>query len=157
MKVLNPYSLSSLLVVSMFSGATMAASDLINVSATVKGTCQFNTTGTTVSFSLDPSSTADVTGTVINPPQFWCTKGTVYSIGDDGGLQPNGVPYEMEHNTLLGETLPYTFSYVDDGTGTGTGKSGAINITINSTVANSAFVDASVGDYNDWVTLTINP
>lgn len=157
MKVLNPYSLSSLLVVSMFSGATMAADLLqINVKATVQGTCQFNTVGTTVSFTLDPASTADATGTVANPPQFWCTKGTVYTITDNGGMQPNGVPYEMKHSTL-GEIIPYTFSYADDGTGTGTGKSGAINITINSTVANSAFVDASVGEYNDWVNLTINP
>lgn len=156
MKALNTGSFITVLVASLFSGTTLAASTLVNVNATVNGTCQFNTVGTVVSFTLDPSSTTDAVGTVTNPPQFWCTKGTVYSISDNGGLKPNGVPYEMTHTTL-NEYIPYTFSYVDDGTGTGAGKSSPINISITSGVANSAFIDASVGSYNDWVTVTITP
>jgi len=142
-----------LLVTSSISSAAMAGgSAVVNVNANVVGTCLFNTDGA-VSFSLDPSSTTDVNGTVTQP-QFWCTNGTTYTITDDGGLQPNGTPYEMAH-TSLSAFIPYSFSYT--ASGTGGGKNNPINMDITATVANADFVDAPAGNYLDTVTLTINP
>ncbi len=156
MKVLNRISFASLLVASCFSSQVIGATTQVDVTAVVVGTCQFNSAGTAVNFTLDPSSGTDVVATVVNPPQFWCTKGTAYSIADDGGLQPNGVPYEMKHSALA-EYIPYSFGFTDNGGGVGSGKSTPIDITINATVVNAAYIDASVGPYSDKVILTITP
>lgn len=141
------------LLVATFSSAAMAGgSAVVNVNANVVGTCLFNTDGAVI-FSLDPSITTDVNGTVTQP-QFWCTNGTTYTITDDSGLQPNGKPYEMAH-TSTSATIPYSFSYT--ASGTGGGKNSPINMNIAAKVANADFVDAPEGNYLDTVTLTINP
>lgn len=124
----------------------------VAVSATVVGTCKFNSGGA-VSFSLDPASTSDATGTVTQPA-FWCTKNASYSITDDHGLYVSGGAQRMKHATLL-EYIPYSFTYTTSGTGTGKGT--PITINIASTVVNANFINASAGAYADTVTLTIAP
>jgi spore coat protein U-like protein len=124
----------------------------VAVSATVTGTCKFNSGGT-VSFTLDPTSASAATGTVTQPA-FWCTKGAAYSITDDVGLHKSGTIYRMKHATLA-DLIPYTFTYT--ASGSGNGKTSPITMNIASTVANVDFVNVSAGSYSDTVTLTIAP
>lgn len=137
-----------------FSSTAALAGDTasVAVSATVSGSCKFNSGGA-VSFTLDPSATADATGTVTQPA-FWCTKGTAYTLSDDDGINDSGGAQRMKHATLA-EYTPYSFAYTTSGTGTGKGT--PITLDITSTVVNANFVNASAGAYADTVTLTITP
>ncbi len=123
----------------------------VAVSANVVGTCKF-LTGGSVSFSLDPSSSGDATGTV-SQPTFWCTNGSSYAITDDNGINKSGTTYRMKDAGT--NYIAYSFTYTSTGTGSGKGTTKTMNIS--STVLNANFVNAVAGTYNDTVTLTINP
>jgi spore coat protein U-like protein len=154
MKALNRKILLPLVVTSCFAPAAMAATTTVPVSATVVGTCQFNSSGS-VSFTLDPSSAADATGTVSAQPRFWCTNGTSYTISDDFGVNeatPGSAPRRMTDGTNF---IPYSFTYT--ASGTGAGKNSPITMDISATVLNADFVNAVAGTYTDTVTLTITP
>jgi len=126
----------------------------VTVSANIAGNCKFVTnTGTLAFGALDPSNAVLVNGTVSNP-QFWCTKGTSYTIGDDNGLNEAGTTFQMKHATLA-DVIPYTFTYTK--TGTGNGPTNTITMNIVGTVAAGTYVNASEGSYADTVTLTLNP
>lgn len=136
--------------------ALAADSATVSVSATVVGTCKFNSGGS-VAFALDPSSASNATGTVTQPA-FWCTKGASYTITDDKGVNEavaGTAPRRMVHATLPTEFIPYSFSYT--ATGAGTGKTLPITLDIASTVVNADFVNAAAGSYADTVTLSITP
>jgi len=134
------------------SGALAADTATVAVSATVTGTCKFNSGGT-LSFTLDPSTGGNVNGTV-SQPAFWCTKGASYTLSDDDGLNKSGTTHRMKHATLT-EYIPYSFAYTT--TGTGTGKSAAITMDIASAVTEADYINASAGSYTDTVTLSITP
>jgi spore coat protein U-like protein len=139
-------------VVAMAGNAMAGGSATVAVSATVAGNCKFLSNGT-VTFTLDPSSTGNASGVVVQPT-FWCTKGTSYAITDDKGLNESGTTYQMK-NTASAELIPYSFSYTS--TGTGGGRGATLTMDISALVANANFINASAGDYADTVTLTINP
>lgn len=153
----NKLGLIGSLCVAGFLGNTSAlAADTANVavSATVTGTCKFNSGGA-IAFALDPNSAAPAAGTVTSPI-FWCTKGASYTVtGNDGANSVTAGARRMKHATLT-EYIPYSFSYT--ATGTGTGKTTPITLTLSSaTVANTDFVNASAGSYADTVVLSITP
>jgi spore coat protein U-like protein len=137
------------------TAALAADTATVGVSATVVGTCKFNSGGT-IAFTLDPTSGADATGTVTNPA-FWCTKNASYTVSDDDGLYETGVgSRRMQHATTTTEFIPYSFAYT--ATGSGTGKTTPITLTLTgATVANANFVNAAAGSYADTVTLSITP
>lgn len=136
------------------TSALAADTSSVAVSAAVSGNCKFNSGGA-VSFTLDPSSAADATGTVTQPA-FWCTKGTAYTLTDDDGINELVAGAQrMKHATILTEFIPYSFAYTTSGAGTGKGTPITMNIT--STVLNADYVNAAAGNYADTVTLTINP
>ncbi|MDP1610662.1 MAG: spore coat protein U domain-containing protein [Sulfuritalea sp.] len=138
------------------SSIVMAADTAsVAVSATVTGTCKFNSGGA-VSFTLDPSSGSDATGSVTQPA-FWCTKTASYTVDDDMGIHEavsGSAPRRMQHSSLS-EFIPYTFNYTT--TGTGAGKTAPITMDIASSISNADFVNASAGSYTDTVTLSITP
>jgi len=146
-----------LLVVAMtiiaMSGVAIATDTaLVQVSATVTGTCKFNSGGT-VTFALDPATGGNVAGTVVQPV-FWCVKGSSYSITDDDGLHKSGTTHQVKHATLA-DTIPYSFTYT--AAGSGQGKTSPITLNIASQIVEADYVTASAGSYADTVTLTINP
>lgn len=152
MNNLKQFSLFAFFAGVLLAPAAMAADNaVVNVSATVAPVCKFNSDGSVV-FTLDQSSGAQADGTVTQP-QFWCTKGTTYTITDDLGLYESGT-FRMKHASL-DEYIPYSFTYT--ASSTGLGKNSSISMDVAATVANAAFVDASEGSYSDVVTLTINP
>lgn len=139
------------------SAAALAADTAtVAVSATVVGTCKFNSGGS-VGFTLDPSVGTDENGTVTQPA-FWCTKGASYTITDDKGVNEavaNTAPRRMVHATVVTEFIPYSFSYT--ATGAGTGPALPITMNISSTVVSADYVNKTAGSYTDTVTLSITP
>ncbi len=133
--------------------ATAGDTATVSVTATVVGTCKFNAGAKTVSFSLDPATGGNVSGTV-SQPQFWCTNGASYTISDDDGLYESGTTHRVKH-ALLTDYIPYSFTYA--ASGTGTGKNTPITMNIVSTINEADYLDASAGNYSDTVTLTITP
>lgn len=154
MKTLKKSALVVALCAAGVIGSTAALADTatVAVSASVTGVCKFNGGGT-VSFTLDPTSSADATGTVTQPT-FWCTKGVSATLSDDTGLYLSGGSKRMKLSSAA-EYIPYAFTYTT--TGTGTGKSTPITMNIASTVVNANFINATAGAYADTVTLTIAP
>lgn len=137
------------------AGTAMAAGNqTVAVSATVVGVCQF-LTGGAITFNLDPSVGGAVNG-VVTQPTFWCTRGTTWAITDDSGLHElvAGSP-RMLHTVTGGEFIPYSFSYTAGGTGSGRGTT--ISMDIASSVAAVNYLNALAGNYDDTVTLSINP
>jgi spore coat protein U-like protein len=154
MNASNRFRALALITAVSFSSAALAAGNaVVNVNATVTGTCLFNTDGA-VSFTLDPSSAADATGAVTQP-QFWCTNGTAYTITDDFGVNEAVADTAPRRMTNGADFIPYSFTYT--AAGTGAGKTSPINMDIAATVVNADFVNAPAGAYSDTVTLTINP
>lgn len=156
MKVSHLIAVGALCATTAVCNTALAADTAtVAVSANVTGTCKFNSGGS-VSFTLDPSSSSDATGTVTQPA-FWCTKGASYTITDDKGINEavaGTAPRRMKHATLT-EYIPYAFSYT--ASGSGTGKTSPISLDISASVANADFVNASAGSYADTVTLSITP
>lgn len=156
MKFSNLIAVGTLCAVGAICNTAVAADTAtVTVSANVVGTCKFNSGGS-VSFTLDPTSATNATGTVTQP-EFWCTKGASYSITDDKGVNEavaGTAPRRMVHATLT-EYIPYSFAYT--ASGTGTGKTSPITLDISASVVNSDFVNASAGNYGDTVTLSITP
>lgn len=146
---------SAVAVIGVLGMASAKAADTatVAVSATVTGTCKFNSGGT-VAFTLDPSVGGDVNGTVTQPV-FWCTKKAAYSITDDDGLHESGTTHRMQHATVGTEFIPYSFTYTASGEGSGPGT--PITLNIASTVTGTDYVNAEAGNYADTVTLSITP
>lgn len=117
----------------------------VSVSATVVGTCKFNS-GDAFTFVLDPTSGLSPSVTQSNAT-LQCTNGTGYTITDNGGLLGT---YLLDSGT---STIGYTINYPT--TGTGDGASNPIPVTVTIPYANYQF--SPVGVYNDTVTLTVNP
>ena len=150
--------IGALCTASFFGGTSALAGDTANVavSASVTGTCKFNSGGA-ISFTLDPTSTVAAAGTISSSPAFWCTKGTPYTVsGGDGANSVTAGIRRMKHATLA-EFIPYTFTGTT-ATGTGAGKTSPIPLTLSAaSVANVDFINASAGNYADTVVVTISP
>lgn len=135
------------------AGVAMAADTAsVDVSATVVGTCKFNSNAEVAFGILDQTSSADATavGNVV----FWCTKNSVYTLGDEANPLVGDGAFS---GTLTGpETIAYTLSY-NNYSGSGAGKTSPITSTIGGTIANANYVNAAAGSYTDIVTFTINP
>lgn len=146
--------IGALCAASLLGNTSALAADTatVTVSATVVGTCKFNSGGS-ATFTLDPSVGGNVSGTVTQP-QFWCTKGATYNITDNDGLYVSGGAQRMKHATLA-EHIPYSFTYAAAGTGTGPGT--PITMNIASEVVAADYLNASAGSYADTVTLSITP
>ncbi|MGQ9777988.1 MAG: Csu type fimbrial protein [Thermodesulfobacteriota bacterium] len=140
----------------LFSGVAFGAdTNIVNVSATVVGTCKFLSATSNLEFgSLDPSSGSD--GTASTTVQFWCTKNASYTITDDDGLYAKEKDKNRMKHTTDDEYIPYSFSY-NPASGQGQGRTNPITLTISGSVSYDNYKNAAAGNYSDTVTLTINP
>lgn len=136
--------------------SALADTATLSVTATVVGTCKVTTSTGTLAFgSLDPSSATDGSGSS-SDIQFWCTKGAAYTITDDNGLHEVGSQHRMQSDTLAtAEYIPYNISYT--ASGTGSGPSTPITLSVSGTVLNADYINASADTYSDTVTFTITP
>ena len=137
------------------SVAMAAGTNTLTVNATVVGTCGFNSATSIISFTLDPSSSADATATTI--PTFWCTRGTTVTAVTNNGLNFSGGSKRMKSTANPTEFIPYSIA-MTPGSTTGSGKGTPINLTVTGTVFNANYINAlAVNDYTDTVVITITP
>lgn len=138
------------------SGLAAAASTThqLNVSATVQGSCRFNSSGpTALSFGgIDPASTANAVANA--NVLFRCTSGTTSSVTKAGVNDSAGT-----HRVTDGSNfIPYTATLAGDvqvGTGYGAGQDKTLTVT--GTITPTDFQNAPAGTYTDTLTLTIAP
>lgn len=139
--------------VPMFANAADTTS--MNVTASVTATCKFLAAPDAAFGALNPATGTNVTAT--SGVQFWCTKGSAYTLAAG-----NGSNYDTTNSVRrmkgpgAADFIPYTLSPVST-TGTGTGKSSPITVTVTGSVLGADYINASVGAYSDIVQLTINP
>ena len=131
----------------------------LDVTATVNGTCQFNTAGPTAlniansAGAIDPTLAGNATGsaTVL----FRCTTGTTSAITADNGVNFSG---SRRVKNGVANFMPYSLTLTGAAqAGTGHGAAGDKTLTVDATILNADFVNAAAGAYADTVTLTITP
>jgi spore coat protein U-like protein len=146
-------SLASLVLLAVFTGNALAATQDLEVTAHVVGTCQFNSADT-IKLDLGDLDPA-IGGKVIKDTTlaFWCTKNASYTLKDENGGSGTF------NGTLTGPVdgeIGYTLTY-DNTAGMGGGKNSPIESKITATVEETNYVDAPAGDYTDTVTFTVTP
>jgi len=138
--------------VSAFGTAYAGDTNTLTVSASVTGTCKFNSATSALAFgALDPSSTGNATAA--GATTYWCTKGTVASTAADNGANYSAPNRRMTNGT---EYIPYSMT-LTGGTQTGAGKGTPLTLSLAGTITNADFINASAGAYADTVTLTVTP
>jgi spore coat protein U-like protein len=139
----------------MLPGQPLPAAQPIGVGVTAVGNCKFHTASAELDFgSLDPTAARDARA--VAALTFKCTKSSVWTVSDDGGLHdaPAGSP-RMKH-TALAAFLPYRLTYTN-ATGTSRGANVTETLTVDGLIRGGDFATAPAGNYADTVTLTINP
>ncbi len=131
-----------------------ADSNTLTVSASVTGTCKFTSGISTLNFgTLDQSASADATAS--GSTQFWCTRNATYTVSANNGLYFD-TSRRMRHATEPTEYIPYSLTFTPS-SGTGTGKSSPITLSLSGTITNVNYVNAIAGNYSDTVILSITP
>lgn len=137
-------------------GAAWAAdTNTLTVTASVSGTCVFNSLTSTLNFgALDPSTPVAVNGSTNT--QFWCTRGvTTDLITADLGLNPAGATRQMR-DSVSTDLIPYSLTLTPDGS-TNQGPGSPRTLGISGTVLAADYTGKTAGNYSDTVTLTIAP
>lgn len=155
MKRLGTLALAAVFAASSVGAGLAADSNTLTVSANVVGTCKFNSATSTLAFgALDPASAGNATAS--GSTTFWCTKGASFSMSDDDGLYETGLNANRMKHLTLAEYIPYSVSFTPSAA-TGSGPTTPITLTLGGTILNADFVNASAGDYEDTVVISITP
>lgn len=135
-----------------FGNVFAADTNTLTVTASVVGTCKFNSATSTLAFgALDPSSASNATAA--GATTYWCTKGTVASTAADNGANWSGSSRQMANGA---ELIPYALT-LTGGTQTGAGKGTPLTLDLAGSIANADFINVAAGNYTDTVTLTVTP
>ena len=130
----------------------------VQASATIlsKNNCSFTTTTGTLNFpAIDPSSSSNVSGSVLLT--FSCNGSgnpVVYSITSDDGLHKLGTGQPQMANTGATAFLAYALNTPISGS---TPKNTSTNVTITGTITPAQFQNALATSYADTVVLTVSP
>ncbi len=141
--------LAAAAMVALSSAAYAAGTATLDISATVQGTCSFQTSDTLDFGSLDPTVAVDQSLNSVGVT-FICTNGTTFNVTDDGGLLGT---YTLDSGT---DTIPYALTY-NGGSETGTGTGVAQNLDVTIGILGTDYATASAGTYADTVTFSILP
>ena len=127
----------------------------LTVTASVTGTCVFNSGTSTLNFgALDPSNPVPVNGSTTT--QFWCTRGvTTDLITADLGANPAGAIRQMR-DSVSTDLIPYSLVLTPDGS-TNQGPAFPRTLGISGTVLATDYTGKSAGNYTDTVTITLTP
>ena len=153
MSTKNKNLITATIAALLLAGNAMAAdSHTITVNATVTGTCKFNAPTSTVNLTIDP--TASTTLTQGANVLYRCTKGTAPAFALSSGSTGSATGGNLVNG---GESIPYTFTSVSGGNGTGMAagndKTLAVSVSVNQ--ANAANVTPAT--YTDSITITLTP
>jgi spore coat protein U-like protein len=145
-------NLIAAVVALLMSGAAAADDHSVTVNAAVNGSCKFNSASSTVSLTLDPTSSSTATqGASI---LYRCTKGTAPSFALASGSTSSATGGNLVNGA---ESIAYTFSSTTGGAGAGMGagndKTLALSVSVNQ--ANAANVTPAT--YTDSIAITLTP
>lgn len=148
----------ALAVLAAGGAAWGADTNTLTVSASVKGTCKFSSSTSTLAFGqLDPSSSAPVNAT--NTTNFWCTKNISTSIALAAGMGSNPPSAEGKRqmkDSVSNDLIPYSLTLSAD-SGPNQGPAFPRTLTISGTVLAVDYIGKSEGSYSDSVLLTFTP
>lgn len=125
----------------------------MQVTATVKGSCRFESTPNINFGDLDPAAPSDKTQRVT--VTFKCTKGVRYLLTVGNGLHGAGTRNRMK-SRIGNDYIPYD---VTPRTlrGTGRGFSTTDTVDIEGEVKGNDYINVVVGAYSDTVVLSVQP
>ena len=148
----NKKLIAALAAMLMSTAAHAGDSHTVNINGTVSGTCKFNSPTSTVNLTIDPTLTTTVTqgANVL----YRCTKGTAPTFALASGSTTSATGGNLVNGA---ESIPYTFTSVAGGSGTGMAagndKTLAVSISVNQ--ANAANVTPAT--YTDTIAITLTP
>ena len=143
---------AALAAILMSAAAHAGDNHSVSVNGTVSGNCKFNSPSSTVNLTIDPTASSTVTqnASVV----YRCTKGTTPAFALSSGSTSSATGGNLVNGA---ESIPYTFSSVSGGNGTGMGagndKTLAVSVSVNQ--ANAANVTPAV--YTDSIAITLTP
>jgi len=151
----------AVIVISMAGAAVAAtANQNVNVTATVQSKCNAVAPGT-MTFSIDPTTAAPVTPSVMTQPQVQCTKNKVVavSVNSTNNATVDNTGTFSSTLTHAGCTaIPYSLTYSTGPSGAGFAAGSFVNFNVNGSITAAA---ANAADYcsgnslGDTVTMTI--
>jgi len=129
---------------------------LVNAVIVSKSNCRFNAAGSTISLSIDPAATGNLTATGSITIRCVGSAATAsYAVSNNNGLYGSSpATLRMRHATLATEHLGYAMSYPPSGM---TPKNTNTTFTVTVSVAPADFQNMVPGSYSDTVILTITP
>ncbi|VTU42860.1 MULTISPECIES: Csu type fimbrial protein [unclassified Variovorax] len=137
-------------------GSSAFAADNANVQvlANVQGTCKFLAAPDVNFGTLDPGAGGDVNAKT--DVSFWCTKGANYTLNVGNGANFDSATTARRMKSATGDYIKYELSPVN-ASGIGTGRSTPLTFSMNALLRGSDYIDATVGEYQDTVQLTVTP
>ena len=129
-----------------------APNPTITVNASAATVCKFTTTASTVNLTVDPTASTTVTGT--DNVLYRCTNGTSPTFL----LTSSSTSSTSGGNLLQGaETIPYTFSSISGGAGSGLGSGNDKTLAVTVGVDQTAAANVTPGTYTDTIIVSVNP
>lgn len=132
--------------------ANAAGSHTVSIAAAVTGKCTFNSGASTVSLTVDPSLTTDVTGPAA--VLYKCTKGVSPTMVPASGSTSSATGGNLVGGT---ESFAYTYSTAAGGAGTGFGSGQDKTYGVTVTVNQGAAANVSAATYTDTIVVTLTP
>jgi len=147
MKKMMKLALLALVGVLAAGNAMAVDTATVDVSATVLGTCAFNTSTYNMAFGdIDPAIAGDKTASVTL--DFTCSNGTTWTLTDASLLSPS----------MTGAFTATSMAYSIDGyTTSGLGTGNPQTVTVTGRIADGIFQAAAADVYTDSFTIDINP
>lgn len=141
----------------LLAAGVQAATNTLSVSASVSGTCKFNTDTSTLAFgALDPSAAVDATAST--SITYRCTKGTAATTTANNGSNASGTQKRLSNGAATPEYINYALSLNGGSqTGTGHGAGKDLTLSVSGTITAASYENATAGSYTDSVTLTLTP
>jgi spore coat protein U-like protein len=136
----------------LMSGVQAADSHTITVNATVAGTCKFNAGTSTVNMTLDPTAVT----TVSQPASilYRCTKGTAPGFAFSSGSTTSATGGNLVNGA---ESIPYTYTSVAGGSGTGLASGQEKTLTVTVSVDQTTAANVTPATYSDTIAITLTP
>lgn len=151
----------AVIVIATAGGAFAAqTTESVNVSATVQSKCNAVAAGT-MTFDIDPTTSAPVTPSVMTQPQVQCTKNKVIAVTVNSTNNATVDATGAFTSTLTNggcTPIPYTLTYATGPSGAGFATGNYVNFNVNGSIAAA---NANAADYcngaslGDTVTMTI--
>jgi spore coat protein U-like protein len=132
------------------AGSAMAATANLAVSASISNAC--SVTGGTLSFGALNTLTAPLVTATSSGVSITCTKGDVYTVATNYGVNFVGTQANIKNGSNL-DKIPYSVALPALSAGTGLAQT----LAITGTIVAGTYSTASAGTYTDTMVITVTP